>query len=142
MLNRHELIGRVGKDVEVRNLDNGNMVANFSIATTEKWKDKSGEKKEETSWHNIVIWGKLAEIAQKYVKKGDLIYVSGKSKTRSWEKDGITRYTTEVYVDDLKMLGSKSSGGQQQSTPEPSGRTWQSETPPHVNTGASDDLPF
>jgi single-strand DNA-binding protein len=131
MLNRHELIGRVGKDVEVRNLDNGNMVANFSIATTEKWKDKSGEKKEETSWHNIVIWGKLAEIAQKYVKKGDLIYVSGKSKTRSWEKDGITRYTTEVYVDDLKMLGSKSSGGQQQSTP--------AQTP---NQPEDDGLPF
>lgn len=103
------LVGRVGKEVEARTLDDGTCVANFSLATTESYKDKaSGEKKETTEWHNIVLWGKVAEIAQQYVKKGDLIFIEGKNKTRKWEKDGITRYTTEVVANELRMLGGKS----------------------------------
>jgi len=107
-VNKVILVGRLGKDPEVRNLDNGNMVANFTVATSESFKDKSGEKKEVTEWHNVVLWRGLAEIAQKYLHKGDQVYLEGKNQTRSWEKDGVTRYVTEVVVNNLTMLGGKS----------------------------------
>ena len=111
-VNKVILVGRLGKEPEVRNLDNGALVANFSIATSESYKDKTtGEKKEVTEWHNIVLWRGLAEIAQKYVHKGDLVYIEGKLRTRSWEKDGVTRYTTEVVADNMTMLGSRGGGG-------------------------------
>jgi single-strand DNA-binding protein len=111
-VNKVILVGRLGKEPEVRNLDNGAIVANFSLATSESYKDKTtGDKKEITEWHNIVIWGKLAEIVQRYVHKGDLIYVEGKLRTRSWEKDGVTKYTTEVLGDNMTMLGSRSAAG-------------------------------
>lgn len=107
-VNKVILIGRLGKDPEVRSLDNGNMVANFTIATSESYKDKStGEKKETTEWHNIVLWGKTAEIAQQYLNKGDQVYIEGKLQTRKWEKDGVTRYSTEVVGNNLTMLSSK-----------------------------------
>lgn len=130
-MNKVILIGRVGKDPEVRTIDNGNTVANFSIATSESYKDKTtGEKKEVTEWHNVVLWGKIAEIAQQYVKKGDLISIVGKNRTRSWEKDGVTRYTTEVLGDELRMLGGKS-GSQGSDTPATSS-----------SDDNSDNLPF
>src|SRR5215212_3656236 len=111
-VNKVILVGRLGKEPEVRNLDNGAIVANFSIATSESYKDKTtGDKKEVTEWHNIVLWRGLAEIAQKYVHKGDLVYIEGKLRTRSWEKDGVTRYTTEVVADNMTMLGSKGGSG-------------------------------
>src|SRR6187401_1817474 len=111
-VNKVILIGRLGKEPEVRNLDNGNTVANFTMATSESYKDKTtGEKKEITEWHNIVLWRGLAEIAQKYLHKGDLVYIEGKLRTRSWEKEGVTRYTTEIIGDNMTMLGSKPSGG-------------------------------
>lgn len=111
-VNKVILVGRLGKEPEVRNLDNGAIVANFSIATSESYKDRTtGEKKEITEWHNIVLWRGLAEIAQKYVHKGDLVYIEGKLRTRSWEKDGVTRYTTEVVADNMTMLGSRGGGG-------------------------------
>jgi len=84
------------------------MVASFSMATSETWKDKAtGEKKESTEWHNIVAWRGLAEIASKFMHKGDLVFIEGKMKTRSWEKDGVTRYTTEVLADKVILLGGK-----------------------------------
>lgn len=111
-VNKVILIGRLGKDPEVRNLDNGAVVANFSIATSESYKDRTtGEKKEVTEWHNIVLWRGLAEIAQKYLRKGDMVFIEGKLRTRSWEKDGVTRYTTEVVADNMTMLSPKSGGG-------------------------------
>jgi len=111
-VNKVILIGRLGKDPEVRNLDNGTVVANFSIATSESYKDRTtGEKKEITEWHNIVVWRALAEITQKYLHKGDMVYIEGKLRTRSWEKDGVTRYTTEVVADNMTMLSPKSAGG-------------------------------
>jgi single-strand DNA-binding protein len=111
-VNKVILIGRLGKDPEVRNLDNGAVVANFSIATSESYKDRTtGEKKEITEWHNIVLWRGLAEIAQKYLRKGDMVYIEGKLRTRSWEKDGVTRYTTEVVADNMNMLSPKTGGG-------------------------------
>ena len=106
-VNKVFLIGRTGKDPEVKEV-NGTTVAKFSLATSENWKDKDGNKKEATEWHNIVIWGKLCEVVRKYVKKGDLLYVEGKIKAEKWEKDGVSRYTTNIVVDQLTMLGSKS----------------------------------
>ena len=99
-VNKVILVGRLGKDPEVRHLENGATVANFSMATSETYKDRqTGERREQTEWHNVVLWRGLAEVAEKYVKKGDMIYVEGKLRTRSWEKDGVTRYTTEVVGD-------------------------------------------
>lgn len=99
-LNKVELIGRLGKDPEIKNLTNGSAVANFSVATSEVWKDKrSGEKQEKTEWHNIVVWNeKTIEFIEKYLAKGDLVRIEGKIQTRSWEKDGEKRYATEIVI--------------------------------------------
>jgi single-strand DNA-binding protein len=146
-VNKVILVGRLGKEPEVRNLDNGTAVANFTIATSESYKDKTtGEKKEITEWHNIVLWRGLAEIAQKYVHKGDLVYIEGKLRTRSWEKEGVTRYTTEIVADNMTMLGSRgNSGGGSSYTPDAAARpaeraTSGGYTPPADNS--TDDLPF
>jgi single-strand DNA-binding protein len=144
-VNKVILIGRLGKDPEVRNLDNGAVVANFSIATSESYKDRTtGEKKEVTEWHNIVLWRGLAEIAQKYLHKGDQVFIEGKLRTRSWEKDGVTRYTTEVVADNMTMLSPKTGGGSGMSA-EYAGDRGGNES---VRSGAAtadtstDDLPF
>ena len=114
MINKATLLGRLGKDPEHKHLSNGNQVVNFSVATSEKFKDKNtGEVKETTQWHNIVIWGNLAEVCAKYLHKGDLVYLEGKITNRSWEKDGITRYTTEIVCHEMKMLSTKKDSGQQ-----------------------------
>jgi single-strand DNA-binding protein len=146
-VNKVILVGRLGKEPEVRNLDNGAMVASFSMATSESYKDKTtGEKKEITEWHNIVAWRGLAEIIQKYVHKGDMVYIEGKLRTRMWEKDGIKRYTTEVVADNMTMLGSKGSGSNNSSTP--SGYDTHGGGGSNVDNSASqpttgsDDLPF
>ena len=106
-VNKVILVGNLGKDPEVRHLENGASVANFSIATSENYKDrKTGEKVSQTEWHNIVVWRGLAEIAEKYLKKGDKIYIEGKLKTRNWmDQEGKNRYTTEVIADNMTMLG-------------------------------------
>lgn len=111
-VNKVILIGNLGKDPEVRHLENGAVVANFPLATSETYKDRnSGERKTQTDWHNIVMWRGLAEVAEKYLKKGNSVYVEGKLRTRSWEdKDGNTRYTTEVVADNMTMLGRASDG--------------------------------
>lgn len=107
-------IGNLGKDVEMRYTASGDAIANFSIACTESWKDKqSGEKKEMTEWVRCSVFGKLAEICGQYLKKGSQVYIEGSLRTRKWtDKEGIERYTTEIRVDDMKMLGGKSDGGQ------------------------------
>ena len=107
-VNKVILIGNLGKDPEIRHLENGVAVANFSIATSENYKDrKTGEKVSQTEWHNIVAWRGLAEIAEKYLKKGAKVYIEGKLKTRTWQdKEGNNRYSTEVITDNLTMLGS------------------------------------
>jgi len=110
-VNKVILVGNLGRDPEVRYMPNGEAVCNFSIATTENWKDKSGVKQEKTEWHNIVMYRKLAEIAGEYLKKGRPVYVEGRLQTRKWEKDGVTRYTTEIIGDNMQMLGSKSDAG-------------------------------
>ncbi|MEQ1439432.1 single-stranded DNA-binding protein [Fontimonas sp. SYSU GA230001] len=111
-VNKVILIGNLGKDPETRYFPSGDAVANATLATTESWKDKqTGEMKEATEWHNLVFPGKLAEIAGKYLKKGSKIYVEGSIRTRSWEKDGQKRYTTEIRVQDMQMLDGKPGGG-------------------------------
>lgn len=113
-LNKVELIGRLGGDPETRYLPNGNAVTNISIATSETWKDKdSGERQERTEWHRVVFFGKVAEIAGEYLRKGSQCFVMGKLQTREWEKDGVKRYSTEVVVDmngRLLLLDAKSDG--------------------------------
>ena len=143
-VNKVILIGRLGKDPEVRNLDNGAVVANFSIATSESYKDRTtGEKKEITEWHNIVVWRGLAEIAQKYLRKGDMVFIEGKLRTRSWEKDGVTRYTTEVVADNLTMLSPKTSGGSGMSSEYASERSSNEGMRTAATSDTStDDLPF
>ena len=110
-VNKVILVGNLGRDPEVRFMPNGEAVCNFSIATTENWKDKSGVKQEKTEWHNIVMYRKLAEIAGEYLKKGRPVYIEGRLQTRKWEKDGVTRYSTEIIGDNMQMLGSKDGGG-------------------------------
>lgn len=124
-LNKVELIGRLGKDPEVRYMPNGDAVCNITVATSETWKDKnSGERKEKTEWHRVVFFGKVAEIAGEYLHKGSQCFVMGKLQTREYDdKEGITRYTTEVVVDSfngqLLLLDSKKEGQSQgQSKPE------------------------
>lgn len=107
-VNKVILVGNLGRDPEVRYMPNGEAVANFSIATTETWKDKAGAKQERTEWHNIVMYRKLAEIAGEYLKKGRPVYVEGRLQTRKWQdKDGNDRYTTEIIADQMQMLGGR-----------------------------------
>jgi len=109
-VNKVILIGNLGKDPEVRHLESGVGVANFSIATSENYKDrKTGERVTQTEWHNVVLWRGLADVAEKYLKKGDKIYIEGKLRTRTWQdQQGNNRYTTEIVADNLTMLGKSS----------------------------------
>jgi single-strand DNA-binding protein len=135
MINKAILLGRLGKDPEVRYMPNGDPVTTFSVATDEQWKDKSGEKVQKTEWHNIVTFRKLAEICGQYLTKGKLVYVEGKIQTRSWEdKEGKKRYTTEIVADTMKMLG----GGSEKKEGAPAERH---ENGP-ADDGQRDDVPF
>jgi single-strand DNA-binding protein len=112
MLNKVQLIGRLGKDVEIRYTQEGAAIANLSLATNEYYKDKStGERRDRTEWHRVVLFGRTAEIAGEYLKKGALAYVEGGLRTRKWEKDGVDHYTTEVVGNELKMLDRPSNNG-------------------------------
>jgi len=139
--NKAMLIGNLGADPESRFTPDGVAVTNIRMATTETWKDKSGEKQERTEWHRVVFWRQLAEIAGQYLKKGSKIYVEGKLQTREWEdKEGKKCYTTEIVGNEMEMLDSKpqsdQSGTSRQSHP--------SSAPPPVpaDSGDEDDLPF
>ena len=108
-VNKVILVGNLGKDPETRFMPNGEAVCNFSIATTDSWKDKEGKKQERTEWHNIVMYRKLAEIAGEYLKKGSAVYLEGRLQTRKWQdKDGADKYTVEIISDNMQMLGGKS----------------------------------
>lgn len=110
-VNKVILVGNLGRDPEVRYMPNGEAVCNFSIATTDSWKDKNGQKQERTEWHNIVMYRKLAEIAGEYLKKGRPVYVEGRLQTRKWQtKEGQDRYTTEIIADQMQMLGGRDGG--------------------------------
>jgi single-strand DNA-binding protein len=109
-VNKVILVATCGKDPEMKSMPNGNAVANFSVATSESWKDAQGNKQESTEWHRCVAFGKLAEIIGQYVRKGSKVYLEGKLKTRQWEQDGQKRYATEVLVSEMQMLDSKPAG--------------------------------
>ena len=147
-VNKVILVGTLGQDPEVKYLTNGNAVCNLSLATSEEWKDKTtGEKKSRTEWHRVVMFGKVAEIAGEYCRKGSQVYIEGKLETREWEKDGVKRYTTEIKVDmqgTMQLLGGKPSDGgsqqkpqQQQSRQQPS----QQAAPPDADP-MDDGIPF
>ena len=112
-LNKVILIGNLGRDPETRYAPSGDAICNLTIATTETWKDKTtGERREATEWHRVVFFGRLAEIAAQYLKKGSQVYVEGRLQTRKWQdKDGQDRYTTEIRADEMKMLGSRQGQG-------------------------------
>jgi single-strand DNA-binding protein len=133
-MNKALLTGRLGKDPEIKN-HAGATVVNFTLATTESYKDKTtGQKKEIVEWHNVVAWRGLAEVAGKYLKKGDKATIIGKIRTKSWEKDGVTRYSTQIVADEIEMLGGTRPAEQQ--LPE----SPQTENP--STDGGTDDLPF
>jgi len=141
-VNKVTLIGNVGNDPEIKHINEDTQVAKFSLATSEVYKNREGEKVTDTEWHNIVIWNKLAKIVESYVKKGSLLYLSGKIKTRSYEdKDNIKRYSTEIICNEMKMLGPKPT---EQSEPEQN-KPKQAEPEqdkPDISNPEFSDLPF
>jgi len=145
MLNQAQIIGHLGRDPEIRYLPSGDAVAQFHVATTEKWKDKNtGEQREATEWHRITTFGKLAEIVGQYLKKGSLVYVAGKITTKKYtDRDGVERYATEIRADTMKMLGGRQDGdGHQQRQAAPQR---QQATPQQYSSGSdymTDDIPF
>ena len=144
-LNKVILIGRLGRDPECRYLPNGDAVCNFSVATSESWKDQSGQKKERTEWHNITMYRKLAEIAAQYLKKGSQVYIEGRIQSRKYTgKDGIERTAFEIIASEMKMLDSKASGGAEQYTPAPTPQPAQRQAPPQAvpQDDIDDDVPF
>lgn len=145
-VNKVILIGNLGKDPEVRHLENGAVVANFSIATSETYTDRTtGDRRENTDWHNIVVWRGLAEVVEKYLRKGHKVYIEGKLKTRSWQdKEGNTRYTTEVVADEMTML-SRPDSAQNNAAQAPYNSQGTPPAPSKVDAiikNDKDDLPF
>lgn len=157
-VNKVILVGNLGKDPEVRHFDGGTSMAKFPLATSETIRDKAGNRTETTEWHNVVLWRGLAEVAEKYLKKGNTVYIEGKIRTRNYEdKDGIKRYSTEIVGDNLVMLGSKNrdqEGSSNQGSSQDNrfggqdsyASKSQSSQPDPMDTGFSqggdDDLPF
>ena len=139
-VNKVILLGNLGADPEIRHMPSGEAVANLRLATTETWKDKqSGEKKEATEWHRVVLFRRLAEVAGEYLKKGSQVYIEGRIKTRKWQdKDGQERYTTEIEGEELKMLGGRPQG--EQSRPSGEKPAGNDKTPSF--DGMEDDEPF
>ena len=137
MVHKVILIGNVGADPDVKYLEGGVAVARFSLATSEVYNNKNGERVTQTEWHNIVLWRNLAQIAEKYVKKGMMLYVEGRLRTRSWDdQNGVKRYTTEIYGDNFQMLSRKQDNGEKpQDTSMP-------QAPDLGGSDDSDDLPF
>lgn len=142
MLNKVQLIGRTGKEPDIRYTSAGDAVANVSLATTESWKDKQGQKQEKTEWHNLVFYRGLAEVVGEYVRKGALIYVEGKLTTEKYEKDGENRYITKIIVTDMKMLGGKTDGGEFPARAEPENTPDKGAAKGKAKSARSDSEPF
>jgi len=145
-VNKAILIGRLGRDPELRTFENGVKKASFSIATSENYKDRDGNKIEQTEWHNIVCWRNLAEVAEKFLTKGKLIYLEGKLRTRTWEDNGVKKYISEIEATTFTMLSSKSEEG---GVLPPETRVEPQTTTPPVNESeiaeldtVDDDMPF
>jgi single-strand DNA-binding protein len=148
-VNKVIVVGNLGRDPETRYMPSGDAMTNIAVATTDKWKDKAtGEQKEATEWHRIAFFGKLAEIAGQYLKKGSQVYVEGKLRTRKWtDKDGIEKYSTEIIADSLQMLGSRQGGGSApmdeigSSAPKAGAPRAPAKQPPNMSE-MDDDIPF
>ena len=146
MLNLAHIIGHLGRDPDVRYTADGTAVANLAVATNETWKDKDGEKQERTEWHRVVLFGKVAEIAAQFLKKGSLVYLQGRLQTRKWAgEDGQDRYTTEILAERMRMLGGKADTQTANGTPAAPVRSHQG-PPPRTASEApipfDDDIPF
>jgi single-strand DNA-binding protein len=148
-VNKVIIVGNLGRDPEVRYLPEGGAVANISVATTDTWKDKSGEKQERTEWHRVAFFGKLAEIVGEYLKKGSQVYVEGALRTRKWQdKEGKDRYTTEIVADRMQMLGSRSGGSEPMAHEPAAAPTSSGGAKPQSKKGGGafdemdDDIPF
>ncbi|MBI3901373.1 MAG: single-stranded DNA-binding protein [Nitrosomonadales bacterium] len=149
-VNKVILVGRLGKDPETRYMTNGEAVTNATLATSENWKDKSGEKQEKTEWHNLVFYRRLAEIAGEYLKKGAQVYIEGRIQSRKYQtKEGQERYITEIIVNEMQMLGGKSGGGSFEVVDKPAASTPSSapvSQPAPAKAGGfdnfDDDIPF
>ena len=144
-INKVILIGSLGRDPETRYMPNGEAATNFSMATSENWKDKQGQKQERTEWHNLIAYRKLAEIIGEYVKKGSTIYIEGRLQTRKWQdKEGKDRYTTEIVADQMQMLGGKPSGESVSQQPKASNTNNKSSVDGSFKAGDDfeDDIPF
>jgi len=136
MVNRVMLIGRLGRDPEVRYTQSGKSVTDFSLATNERWVDSDGNRQDRTEWHNIVVWGKLAEICGQYLKKGKLVYIEGRLQTREWDdRDGNKRRTTEIVANNMQMLESRNA------TDRPPGPAEGDREPMEIGI-TDDDIPF
>lgn len=143
-LNKALIIGNVGKDPEIKHLDKGVSVVTLPIATTERYKDKNGELKEQTEWHNVVFWRSLAEFVDKYVRKGSQVFIEGKLRSRTWEdQSGQKRYTTEIVADTVRLLGKRPDSMEQnqgQGMSQQGGKP--SDSPMGMADDMDDDLPF
>jgi len=140
-VNKVILVGHVGRDPEVRHLDKDVTVARFSLATTENYTAKTGEKVSTTEWHNIVAWRGLAETIEKYVKKGNLLYLEGRLRTNTYEKEGVKHYSTEIYADSMKMLGKREGQAEMANQPQHA-EVAQVVVEPDFSQPEEDDLPF
>ncbi len=141
-VNKVILVGNCGNDPEFRVMPNGNGVANVTLATSETWKDKNtGDQQEKTEWHRVIFFNRLAEIVEQYVKKGSKLYIEGRLQTRSWEQDGVKRYTTEIVASEMQMLDSRNSSSETGNTaPTQSGQSQQAA--PANFDNFDDDIPF
>jgi len=147
MLNKAILIGNLGADPETRYMQDGTCVCNIRLATTERFKDKSGERQERTEWHRVVLWGKLGEIANQYLHKGSQVYIEGRIETRKWtDRDGNDRYTTEIRAREMKMLGGRGEGAAapkpQEAVAEAPSNDPFADAPAFNDVPADDDIPF
>ena len=144
MVNKAILVGRLGRDPEVRYTTSGTPVANFSLATDESWTDKNGERQRRTEWHQIVVWSRLAEICERYLRKGRLIFIEGTIQTREWEdRDGNRRRTTEIVARNMQMLGSRSDEvGMGSGAQRPASRSSAPSQPSQEVEITDDDIPF
>ncbi len=142
-VNKVILIGNLGKDPELRRTQSGSSVVSFSLATTERWTDKNGAKQDKTEWHNIVAWGKLADLANQYLKKGRSAYIEGRITTNSWDdKDGNKRYRTEIVANQIQFLGSPGASSNGGGNYEPAQNSSAPSMVPEPEPIVEDDLPF
>ncbi|HEY2629198.1 MAG TPA: single-stranded DNA-binding protein [Usitatibacter sp.] len=149
-VNKVIIVGNLGRDPETRYMPDGGAITNISVATTDKWKDKNGEMQEKTEWHRVAFFGKLAEIAGEYLKKGSQVYVEGRLQTRKWQdKDGVDKYTTEIVANQMQMLGSRQGMGGGDREPDAGGSSKPASRPAAAKAGGGgkfddmeDDIPF